>query len=107
MSEAQASAALQRALAISHELVAVADHGDIALTERLDAERLQLLQSVKAAQPLREIDRAMLSEIADLNGKAIGFLEHRRRAMGRNLDMLVVGKRAAQAYSATGRHRWG
>jgi hypothetical protein len=103
-----ASDALQRALEISRELAAVADHGDVQLTQRLDAARLQLLQSVKAASPsLSDIDLANLREIAELNVKAIGLLEHRRRSMARDLDMLVAGKRAVRAYSATGRHRWG
>ena len=108
MNRGEASDALQRALAISRELAAVADHGDAQLAKRLDAARLQLLQSAKSASPsLNEMDRAILREIAELNVKAIGLLEHRRRSMARDLDMLVVGKRAVRAYSLTGRHRWG
>lgn len=107
MSQAEASAALKCALTISRELVAVADHGDVELTQRLDAERLQLLQSAKSASPSpSDSDRAMLREIAELNATAIGLLEHRRRAMARDLDMLVVGKRAVRAYAVTG-HSWG
>jgi hypothetical protein len=41
----------------------------------------------------------VLRDIADLNDRAIGHLEHRKRAMGRNMDMLAVGRRAVRAYS--------
>jgi hypothetical protein len=102
MTRTLAVAALQRALEISRELAAVADSGDLALTVSLDAERLQLLKSARAAlQPLDEKDRSVLREIAALNDQALGFLEHRRRAKGRDMDMLAVGRRALRAYSNT------
>jgi hypothetical protein len=102
MTRAEAAAALQRALEISRELAAVADGGDLALTLSLDAERLQLLKSARAAlQPLDEKDRSMLREIAALNDQALGFVEHRRRAKGRDMDTLAVGRRALRAYSDT------
>jgi len=102
MTRTLAVAALQRALTISRELAAVADSGDLALTVSLDAERLQLLKSARAAlQPLDEKDRSVLREIAALNDQALGFLEHRRRAKGRDMDMLAVGRRALRAYSNT------
>jgi hypothetical protein len=102
MNRHQAASALQRALEISHELVAVADGGDLELTVSLDAERLQLLKSARAAlQPMGEKDRTLLREIAALNDRALGHLEHRRRAKGRDMDMLAVGRRAVRAYSNT------
>jgi hypothetical protein len=106
MTRQQAVAALQRALEISRELAAVADTGDLGLTLSLDAERLQLLKSVRAAlQPMDENNSAMLREITALNDRALGFLEHRRRAKGRDMDMVAVGKRALRAYSSTQAHR--
>jgi hypothetical protein len=97
-----AAAALQRALEISHELAALAEGGDLRLTMSLDAERLQLLKSARAAMhPLDEKSRSVLQEIAVLNDRALGFLEHRRRAKGRDMDMLAVGRRALRAYSST------
>jgi len=102
MNRAEASAALDRALQISRDLAAIADSGDARATPRLDAERRQLLQSARPAlQPLSERDQRVLREIADLNDRAIGHLEHRKRAMGRNMDMLAVGRRALRAYSTT------
>lgn len=102
MNRAQASAALERALQISRELAAIADSGDARATASLDAERRQLLQSARPAlRPLHEQDQRVLREIADLNDRAIGHLEHRKRAMGRNMDMLAVGRRALRAYSTT------
>jgi hypothetical protein len=96
------AAALRRAAEISRELAGVADTGDVELTCRLDAERLQLLKSIKGASlSLDENDWLLLREIAELNDKAIGFLEHRRRLKARDLDMISVGRRAVRAYSAT------
>jgi hypothetical protein len=102
MIRTEAVAALQRALEISREIAAVADGGDLPLAVSLDAERLQLLKSIRAAlQPLDEQDRSVLREIAALNDRSLGLLEHRRRAKGRDMDMLTVGRRALRAYSGT------
>jgi hypothetical protein len=102
MNRGEANFALQRALDISHELAAVADGGDFELTASLDAERQQLLKSVRVAlQPMDENHRAVWCEIAVLNDRALGSLEHRRRAMERDMDMLAVGRRAVRAYSNT------
>jgi hypothetical protein len=102
MTRQYAVAALQRALEISRELAALADGGDLRSTLSLDAERLQLLKSARAAlRSLDEKDYAVLREIAALNDRALGFLEHRRRAKGRDMDMVAVGKRALRAYSST------
>jgi hypothetical protein len=102
MTRAEAAAALQRALEISRELAAVADGGDLPLALSLDAQRLQLLKSIRAAlQPMDEQDRSVLREIAALNDRSLGLLEHRRRAKGRDMDMLTVGRRALRAYSST------
>jgi len=102
MTRAEAVAGLQRALKISRELAAVADGGDLKLTLSLDAERRQLLKSLRGAlQPLDDEHRSVLREIAALNDQALGLLEHRRRAKGRDMDMLAVGRRALRAYSST------
>jgi hypothetical protein len=102
-----ASASLERALELSRELASIADSGDVQLTQRLDAERLQLLKSAKSArQPLGDEDRRVLREIAALNDKAIGFLEHRRRCKARDLDMVSAGRRAVRAYGSAGRYRY-
>jgi hypothetical protein len=102
MTRQQAAAALQRALEISRELAVIADGGDLSLTVSLDAERLQLLKSARAAlRSMDDNDHAILREIAALNDRALGFLEHRRRAKGRDMDLVAVGKRALRAYSST------
>lgn len=104
MNPAGASVALRRAAEISRELAAVADSGDVDAVQRLDAERLLLLKSARGlAAPLESGDRQLLREIAELNDRAIGFMEHRRRLKVRDLEMVSVGKRAVRAYSATGR----
>jgi len=102
MSRQEARQALQRALQISRELAAVAEDGEVRLAVSLDAERLQLLQSVRQAlQPMEEKDRAVLREIAELNDRSIGLMEHRFRAKCRDMDMLAVGRRALRAYTTT------
>ncbi|MGB6308020.1 MAG: hypothetical protein WBF89_09520 [Steroidobacteraceae bacterium] len=102
MNRLEAVAALQRALHISHDLAAVADGGDLGLAVSLDAERLQLLKSARAGlQPMDEKSRSVLREIAALNDRALGLLEHRRRAKARDMDMLAVGRRAVRAYAST------
>jgi hypothetical protein len=102
---ASAPKLLRRALDISRELVAVADSGDVQLTQRLDAERLQLLKSVQmAAEPLDELDQSLLREIVELNDKAIGFLEHRRRCKARDMDTVAIGRRAVNAYAVNRRY---
>ncbi len=102
MTRHEALAALQRALGISRELVGIAESGDLGLITGLDAERMQLLKSLRGALlPLDEPCRTNLREIAALNDRALGYLEHRRRAMGRDMDVLAVGRRAMRAYSNT------
>jgi hypothetical protein len=102
MTRTEAIAALKRALEISREVAAVADGGDLKMAVSLDAERLQLLKSARTSlQPMDEDNRAVLREIAALNERALGLIEHRRRAKGRDMDMLAVGRRAVRAYSNT------
>jgi hypothetical protein len=99
MTQQQGIAALERALGISEQIVALADGGDVGQTVRLDAERRQLLKSARAAlQPLDEQSRSILRKIALLNDRTLGLMEHRRRAKGREMDMAAVGRRAVAAY---------
>jgi hypothetical protein len=100
-----ATAALERALALSRELTDAADAGDAAATQRLDAERGILLRTATAdGAGFDDADRALLQEIAALNSRALGALQHRQRAIARDLDMLIAGRRAVRAY-ATMPHR--
>jgi len=102
MNAQEAIAALQRALDLSRELAALAEGGDLHLTLCLDAERLQLLKSIRGSlPPVDDKIRSDLCEIASLNDRALGSLEHRRRAKGRDMDMLAVGRRAMRAYTGT------
>jgi hypothetical protein len=104
LSSQSAKAALQRAAEISRELAAMADSGDVETVARLDALRLQLLRSARnSAGRWDPSDQPLLREIAELNNKAVGFMEHRRRLKVRDLEMVSVGRRAVRAYSANGR----
>jgi hypothetical protein len=94
--------ALDRALAVSRELLAAAVVADMPTIERLDADRFRLLQSLR---PLRDRfgagDWIVMKEISELNDQALGLMEHHRRALERSLDMAAVGRRAVVAYSET------
>lgn len=99
-------ATLQSALALSRTLLDAADRGDAALVARLDGERLRLLVSLHSAAPqMDDYDRSVLREIAALNDQSIGRLEHRRRSVERDMDMLSAGRRAVHAYAVTGSQR--
>ena len=94
--------ALQRAVALSHQLLAAADEAKLAEVAILDAERLRLLQSVRLEREhLSDVDRRMLREVAELNDRAIGLVEHQRRIKEREMDLAAVGRRAVSAYSTT------
>jgi hypothetical protein len=97
---------LQRALAISRELSQLAEAGDIAMALALDRQRRELLRVARPGrgshEALGERERAMVAEIASLNDRALGALEHRLRIKARELDMAAVGRRAVAAYAATG-----
>jgi hypothetical protein len=94
--------ALHQALDVSRRLAAAAESGDSAAAMQMNAERMRLLKEARRAlQPVDATDREILAEIADLNQRAIGALQHGLRRTARQLDMLSVGRRAVRAYSAT------
>lgn len=94
-------AMLSRALQLSQELLAVAEGGDPQGVLELGAERLRLLHSRSLPAPVGADEWSLLKEIAELNDRAIGFLEHRRRGKEREIDTAAVGRRAVAAYSTT------
>jgi len=105
MSDAH-SAALARALALSQQVLAAAEHTNLEALAHLDAERLRLLQSVRAERhSLSVADQRMLAEVAALNDRAIGIVEHHRRIKERAIDLAAMGRRAVAAYSMTGPRR--
>jgi hypothetical protein len=92
---------LTRALALCHEMFAAAEQGKLDSLASLDAERLELLKSFRLeAKQVDAGNRALLQQIAQLNDRTIGLLEHHRRGKGRDIDMAAVGRRAVAAYSA-------
>ena len=100
MSDLPVTPALQRALELSQELLEVAEGGEDGRVISLDAERLRLIKSARQAlTPLNEKDRAVLRQIADLNARSLGRMEHRFRAKCRDMDMLAAGRRALRAYN--------
>ena len=100
MTREQALELLQRALRLSEQIALLADGGDVSQIVHLDAERLQLLKSARAVlHPLDERSRSILRDIAALNDRTLGLLEHRRRAKGREMDIASTGRRAVAAYA--------
>jgi hypothetical protein len=99
---AQTRQALDRALALSHQLLAAAAQFNLQELALLDAERLRLLQSVRVERDhLSADDRWVLQQVAALNDRAIGVMEHQQQIKGRAMDMAAVGRRAVAAYSTT------
>ena len=78
---------------------------------RLNADNHQLLgaesslDEVRVHEALKDESPALLQQIAQLNDRSIGLLEHQRRAKGRDLDMAAVGRRAVAAYSGSRQQR--
>ena len=101
MSSGESRAALERALELSRELLTVAERGDAAAAANLDAARLELLKFASETGRAPVNHRELLQEIADLNAKAIGCLEHHHRRTARDMDMASAGRRALIAYSPT------
>ena len=99
MTREQAMELLQRALHLSEQIATLADGGDVSQIVHLDAERLQLLKSARAAlRSLDEQSQSIVGQITALNDRTLGLMEHRRRAKGREMDMAAVGRRAVAAY---------
>jgi hypothetical protein len=97
---------LERALEVSHEVLWAIDQGDLQSVAVLDAERLRLLQSARSRREVLSAgDHTVLRQIAELNDRAIGLMEHHRRDKGEALDLAAVGRRAVVAYSNTRQQR--
>ena len=98
----EARQALERALVLSHQLLAAADQSGLQELAHLDAERMRLLQSVRLERDnLNAEDWLVLKQVSELNDRALGLMEHHRRSKERALDMAAVGRRAVAAYSST------
>jgi hypothetical protein len=111
MSAALPHALLVRALKLSHDIVSAAETADARGLMALDADRLQLIESFRlevrrqSGRSVSAADQGALNEIAALNDRALGAMEHHRRGKGRELDMAAVGRRAVQAYGHMRQHR--
>jgi hypothetical protein len=46
-------------------------------------------------------DKLALQEVADLNDRTIGLMEHHRRIKQRAMETVAVGRRAVAAYATT------
>jgi hypothetical protein len=100
MSGGTVSPGLARALALSQEMLSAAESGKLQSLDALDLTRMELLKSYRNATPqVAAADQAVLQEIAQLNDRTIGLLEHQRRSKGRDLDMAAVGRKAVAAYA--------
>jgi hypothetical protein len=102
----ETAAMLEEALQLSRQLLAAAEHGDGQAVALLDAQRRQLLKSARNGAGAPDAhERLLLQEIALLNDKSIGSLEHHRRIKGRQLDVAIAGRRAVHAYAHAGQMR--
>jgi len=102
MSGGSSKTALALALQLSNELLVVAEAGDVGAVADLDAERRRLLDSLRPVYGhMDPSERLVLQRISELNDRALGLLEHRRRRTERLMDTAAAGRRAVVAYSAT------
>jgi hypothetical protein len=93
---------LAGALSLSHDMLSAAEKGDLQTLESLDLQRMELLQFFRSSTTrVAAADQALLQQIAEMNARTIGMLEHQRRSKGRDLEMAAVGRRAVAAYSGT------
>ena len=91
---------MERALELSRAVLAAADRGEGETALSIDAERLQLLKSVRrSATAFDASQRMLIKEIAVLKAKSIGALEHQRLLKGREIEQAAVGRRAVKAYA--------
>lgn len=98
--------ALTRALALSREMLEAAEQSKLQQLSSLDAERLQLLKSFRLdTKSVDAVSRDLLQQIAQLNDRTIGLVEHLKRGKGREMDMAAVGRRAVAAYSGIRQQR--
>lgn len=92
---------LAAAAALSRDVLEAADQGDMSLLAELTARRLELLKSFRlVARPPAAADRVLIQEIAALNERALGLMEHHQRIKGRAMDLAAVGRRAVNAYAS-------
>lgn len=101
---------LERLLAITRQLRQDFENQQWARAADLEAERRAILERVFDERPsAAELPgvTATLREVVRLNDELIGLAEHRRRALGRQLDTVAIGTRAATAYRDIGTARRG
>jgi hypothetical protein len=102
----QVKETLERALALSHEVAAAADRGDGNAVVALDRERRKLLESFGNSGHSLDGDAwHLMQEVVALNNRSIGAMEHRRRITQRQLDGVLTGRRAINAYGVTRQSR--
>lgn len=103
MNREDAAGQLERVVRLSREILPLAEAGDAGAAAELDRQRRELLAGVRAAlEPLSDAEQAMIAEVAALNDRALGALEHRLRIKAREIDVAAAGRRAVAAYGATG-----
>ena len=87
---------------LSEDILSAARLGDMFVLSQLDGQRRELVESFRRRVPrVDPDDQRLLDEIAVLNDRTIGTIEHMRRAKAREMDMVVVGRRALTAYAST------
>jgi hypothetical protein len=92
-------------LKLTEALKAHLEHGEWGPAAELEVKRRELVERVFDAAPAAAelpLLTATLREVVRLNDELIGLAEHRRRSIGRDLEMLAVGREAARAYQGAG-----
>lgn len=94
------TAAVERALALSREMLSVARNGDWEVLAVLDAERLPLLREYCTRE---RAGVAVLDELRECNARIVALVEHAREDLARDWQQTRVGHQGARDYQRIAR----
>ncbi len=84
------------------------EQGEWSQALERDAARQRLMMAAFGQDATRMRDpglRALTDELLRMNNRLLGLVEHRRRGVERESDVLQLGQRAAAAYHCAGSGR--
>lgn len=94
------TAAVERALALSREMLSVARNGHWEALAALDAERLPLLREYCTRE---RAGAAVLDELRECNARIVALVEHAREDLARDWRQTRVGHQGARDYQRIAR----
>mgnify|MGYP002782047872 CR=1 FL=1 len=99
--------ACRRLLVLTQRIRDGLEQGDWGAAAELEGERRALVETIfDGPPPAGELAAitATLREVVRVNDELVGLAEHRRRALERDADVVVLGRTAVRAYSVAAAH---